>query len=532
MSTASESARESIDAEVERAARRRRTFAIIAHPDAGKTTLTERFLLEAGAIEVAGMVRARKGRRHATSDWMAMEQERGISMTTSVLQFEHGGCILNLLDTPGHQDFSEDTYRTLLAVDSAIMVLDAAKGIEEQTRKLFVVCRQRRIPLLTFINKFDQPGRDPLSLLDEIQKSLHIEAVPVTWPVGAGPDFAALFHRRDESLWGPSGNRLEGGDLRPAIWNEAQEHLSLLDSVGLSLDKKRFLAAEQTPVFFGSALKGIGVPALLDAIVDLAPGPRARQSNLGPIDPATREFSGLVFKIQANMDPRHGDRVAFIRICSGKFTKDMLLYHPKLQRRIRAARPHRFFAGSREGIQDAYPGDVIGLVNPGLFRLGDTVTEGTPLSFGSIPSFPPEQVAILRSREAVRRKQLLQGLAQLQEEGVLQLLRPLDDSTGSAMAAVVGPLQMDLVQSRLLAEYRVETEKSILSFTVARWIHGDGDISGLRLPNHRTMLVRDQSDQLMLLCESEWDLGTIVRDNPSFTFDTAPDISFKDNDAE
>jgi peptide chain release factor 3 len=525
-------ASESIDAELERASRRRRTFAIIAHPDAGKTTLTERFLLEAGAIDVAGMVRARKGRRHATSDWMAMEQERGISMTTSVLQFEHGGCILNLLDTPGHQDFSEDTYRTLLAVDSAIMVLDAAKGIEEQTRKLFVVCRQRRIPLITFINKFDQPGRDPLSLLDEIQESLHIEPVPVTWPVGAGPDFAALFHRFDEWLLGPSGNPLDVGDLRPAIWSEVREHLSLLEGVGLSFNKERFLAADQTPVFFGSALKGIGVSALLDALVEFAPGPRPRQSNIGPIDPVTTEFSGLVFKIQANMDPRHRDRVAFIRVCSGKFTKDMLLYHPRLQRQIRAARPHRFFAGSREGIQDAYPGDVIGLVNPGLFQLGDTVTEGTSMSFGSIPSFPPEQVAILRSKDAVRRKQLLQGLAQLQEEGVLQLLRPIDDSVSGAMAAVVGPLQMDLVQSRLLTEYTVETEKHVLPFTVARWIHGDKDISKLRLPTGRTMLVRDHAEQLMLLCESEWDLGFIVRDNPSFAFSAAPDISSKDNDIE
>ena len=524
-----------LESEILKQAARRRTFAIISHPDAGKTTLTEKLLLSANAIELAGSVRGRKGRRHATSDWMAMEQERGISMTSSVLQFEYGGCLLNLLDTPGHQDFSEDTYRTLFAVDSAIMVLDSAKGIEPQTRKLFEVCRRRRIPLLTFINKLDQPGRDPLGLLDEIEQMLAIRAAPLNWPVGAGPDFSGLYDLRlkrfvsgdhvPEPLADDVGQARFIEQVRPPVWGAFEQDLSLIAGLGLErLDTEAFRQGAETPVFFGTALKDAGVRPLLDALVELAPAPAGRTTSEGEVFPDSPEFSGLVFKIQANMDPRHRDRVAFVRVCSGRFSRDMEVYNPRLRRTLRAARLHRFFARERELVAHAYPGDIVGLINPGLIQLGDTLTGGGDFRFDRIPRFPPECAAFLEETDVSRRKRLHRGLEQLEEEGVLQVLRPAQDASHRPLVAVVGELQLDLVQSRLRTEYNVETERTPLPYEMARWLHADpAALGALDLPSTGAMLARDRNDRLIALFQSEWQLSHAVRRNPSVTFSTDPE---------
>ena len=368
---------------------RRRTFAIISHPDAGKTTLTEKLLLYAGSIDQAGAVRARRNQRQVVSDWMAIEQERGISVTSTVLQFEYGGCLFNLLDTPGHQDFSEDTYRTLMAVDSAIMVLDSAKGIEAQTRKLFAVCRKQRLPILTFINKLDQPGRSPLELLDEIEALLEIRAAPMNWPIGDGPDFQGVYDLQTSQML--LFERTSRGQARAPmvaaslpderlaqrfgqrVYSQLVEEVELLQGLGATYDVEEFRAGGLTPVYFGSAINNFGVEPFLNALIELAPPPGARASNQGPVAPTDPAFTGFVFKIQANMDPCHRDRMAFIRICSGRFEKDMTVFHTRLNRSVRMSRPHRLFAQKRETVDEAYPGDVIGLTNPGLFVVGDTV---------------------------------------------------------------------------------------------------------------------------------------------------------------
>jgi peptide chain release factor 3 len=529
---------EHTESEVLKQAARRRTFAIISHPDAGKTTLTEKLLLSGGAIDLAGAVRGRKGQRHATSDWMAMEQERGISMTSSVLQFEHAGCVLNLLDTPGHEDFSEDTYRTLFAVDSAIMVLDAAKGIEPQTRKLFEVCRRRRIPLITFINKLDQPCRDPLGLLDEIEQTLAIRAAPINWPVGTGPDFAGLYdlglkrfvsgdhvaNEGDEGL-DEKGHARFLGRVRSGIMDVFRQDLGLI--VGLDLDRldmERFRSGTQTPVLFGSALKDTGVRPLLEALVGLAPPPGTRTTTSGEVSPDSPEFSGLVFKIQANMDPRHRDRVAFVRICSGRFSRDMEVYNPRLDRTLRAARLHRFFAREREMVDQAFPGDIVGLINPGLIQLGDTLTGGSDFRFDPIPRFPPECAAYLRETDASRRKRLDRGLDQLEEEGVLQVFRLARNASPRPLVAVVGELQLDLVQSRLRTEYNVETERTRLEYRITRWLHGDPEaIAALELPATGSQLAYDRQGRPIVLFQSEWQLAHAVRDNSGVAFSTVPD---------
>ncbi len=525
-----------LEHEILKQAARRRTFAIISHPDAGKTTLTEKLLFYSNAIDLAGAVRGRKGQRRATSDWMAMEQERGISMTSSVLQFEYGGLVFNLLDTPGHQDFSEDTYRTLFAVDSAIMILDSAKGIEPQTLKLFEVCRRRRIPLLTFINKLDQPGREPLGLLDEIEQTLAIRVAPLNWPVGTGPDFAGLYDLRrgrflSADTVGGTGLDERGGSTipdraRPAALDAFREDLRLIEGLGLDrLDPGAFGRGEQTPVFFGSALRDYGIRPVLDALIEIAPAPTARVNTAAGEIPAVSEFSGLVFKIQANMDPRHRDRVAFVRVCSGRFSRDMTVYNPRLGRTLRAARLHRFFAGEREMAEEAFPGDIVGLINPGMIRLGDTLTAGATFEFDAIPRFPPEYTAYLRETDVTRRKQLLQGLSQLEEEGVLQVLRPELNRSPRPLVAVVGVLQLDLVQARLRAEYKVETERDPLPYKVSRWVHGRPEaVEAVILPSTGgAILARDSHDRPIALFRSDWELSYAVDKNPSLTFVTDPD---------
>ena len=423
-------------AELEREVARRRTFAIISHPDAGKTTLTEKLLLYAGAIELAGAVRGRKARRHATSDWMELEQERGISITSAALEFELEGRRMSLIDTPGHNDFSEDTYRALIAADSVVMVIDAANGVEDQTRKLFEVCRRHRLPILTFINKFDRPARDPLELLDDLERTLGIAAAPVNWPIGSAERFRGVYdiehqtlsrYQREaqgqyrvpvhlSSLDDPDAREMIGADQ----YAHVRESLDVIREAGTHFDLEAYRAGRQTPVFFGSALTNFGLEPFLQALVELAPSPQPRQSDGGVVAPTDERFTGFVFKIQANMDPRHRDRVAFVRVCSGRFTKDMVVSNSRLGTSLRASRAYRFFGRDRETISVAYAGDIIGLVNPGQFAIGDTLHSGAPLRFPDLPRFPAEHFGRIRLRDT-RYKQFDEGVRQLEEEGLMQV---------------------------------------------------------------------------------------------------------------
>jgi peptide chain release factor 3 len=514
---------------------RRRTFAIISHPDAGKTTLTEKLLLYAGAIDLAGAVRPKKSRQHAASDWMAIEQARGISITSSVLQFEHNGRLFNLLDTPGHQDFSEDTYRTLTAVDSAVMVLDGAKGIEPQTRKLFQVCRLRGIPILTFINKMDQPGRDPLQLLDEIEQELKITAAPMNWPVGDGPSFRGVYDRMSGRLLRYS--RGTGGQARSDGWASGlddedfraslpaedyarfRESLALLDAVGASFSDLEFRSGRLTPVYFGSALNNFGVEVFLEALAELAPPPQPRTSTAGPIIPEQDGFSAFVFKIQANMDPQHRDSMAFLRICSGRFERDMLVHHPRLGKRIRMTRLHRLFARERTTIDEAWPGDVVGVVNPGIFSIGDTLSSGESIEFERLPSFQPEHFASMRNFDMARSKQFRRGVEQLSEEGVVQVYYAPGSARREPILGAVGRLQFDVVASRMKEEYGVEVSLETLPYVAARWIQGPAEALGkVALPTSGVLEVRDRRGALVWLFSSAFELNYLKGKNPEVAF--------------
>ena len=477
----------STDAAVAAEAARRRTFAIISHPDAGKTTLTEKLLLYAGAVELAGSVRARANGRHSTADWLAIEQERGITVTSTALQFDHLGCRFNLLDTPGHRDFSEDTYRTLLAADGAVMVLDAARGIQQQTLKLFEVCRRQSLPIVTFINKLDQPAREPLELLDEIERALGLTAAPLNWPIGDGPAFQGVFDLRQGSLLrftrtergqrqapvvsGDIGDPAWSSTVGEAAWRRLQEDVALVTGVGGAFDRDRFRAGELTPVLFGSALTNFGVGPFLDALAELLPPPGSRPSDRGPVAPDDQAFTGFIFKIQANMDPRHRDRMAFLRVCSGRFRKDMDVFHPRLRRTVRLTRPHRLFGQDRETVEQAFPGDVVGLINPGLFAIGDTLCEGDPVQFASIPRFPPECFDRIENRSTGRHKQFHAGLVQLEEEGAIQVFFSLHGSREPILAAV-GDLQLDVTAARLRSEYGVDSVVDRLPYSSAWWVNG------------------------------------------------------------
>ncbi|MEX5219088.1 MAG: peptide chain release factor 3 [Nitrospira sp.] len=512
---------------------RRRTFAIISHPDAGKTTLTEKLLLYAGALHLAGAVQARSHQRRATSDWMELEQARGISITSTMLQFDYQGMLVNLLDTPGHQDFSEDTYRTLMAVDSAVMVLDGAKGIEPQTKKLFTVCRRRGIPILTFINKMDQPGRHPFDLLDEIEQTLGMTAVPFNWPIGEGAGFQGLYDLRERHVL--FFQRTAHNQRRAPMQVEAfphpslaatlgeaygplQEEIALVTGAGTSFDRTRFLAGELTPVFFGSALTNFGVEPFLNAFLQLAPPPGPRLTAQRLVQPTDEAFSGFVFKIQANMDPQHRDRMAFLRICSGRFEKDMMVYHARLGRKIRMTRPHRLFGRDRETIDEAYPGDVVGLVNPGLFAIGDTLCSTESLVFDPIPQFPPECFGVLQSTDISKYKQFQKGLKQLEEEGVMQVLLAPDHVRREPILAAVGELQFDVVVSRLKNEYGVAATVERLPYTCARWITGDPEkLARVYWPMDTLRLV-DRSGRAVMLFASERLLAYCMKENPAIQF--------------
>jgi peptide chain release factor 3 len=511
-------------------AARRRTFAIISHPDAGKTTLTEKFLLYGGALQSAGAVKARGGRRSATSDWMEMEQERGISITSTVLQFPYRDCVVNLLDTPGHRDFSEDTYRVLAAADAAVMVLDAAKGIEPQTLKLFEVCRARELPLLTFVNKWDRPGRDPLELLDEVERLLDIKTTPITWPVGIPGDFRGVIDRRTgeytrftrvargateapEELVSADRAAAEEG----SAWTRAIEEQELLDMTGAEHDDETFRAGMTTPVFFGSALTNFGVRILLDAVIDLAPAPADRPDSEGNGRALEEGFSALVFKVQANMDRSHRDRIAFARVCSGHFERGMVVKHATTGKPFATKYAHSVFGQERDTIEEAFPGDVIGLVNATDVRVGDTLFAGTKVTFPRIPSFSPEFFSTARVLDPGRFKQFNRGIEQLDEEGVVQVLRHPEIREQPPVLAAVGQLQFEVVANRMAHEFGAPIELGASRFTLARRTN-EASRSGLIKMNGVEVLRRSDGT-LLALFESKYWLNHLLANSPDLVLE-------------
>ena len=512
----------------------RRTFAIISHPDAGKTTLTEKLLLYGKAIHLAGAVRARRNQRTATSDWMAMERDRGISITSTVLQFPYKGRVVNLLDTPGHQDFSEDTYRTLMAVDSAVMVLDAAKGVEAQTRKLFEVCARRGVPIFTFVNKMDRPARDPLALLDEIETVLGMEPVPMNWPIGDGDNFLGVYDRETEDVHlfdrtvhnqtiSPEtvttidDPRIEKG-LSSFQYDDLMVNIGLMDELR-EFDEERVLRAEQTPVYFGSALTNFGVQLFLDDFVQYAPAPGAYPSDDGPVDPQETPFSGFVFKIQANMDPNHRDSVAFVRVCSGRFERKMTANHTRTGNNVRLSRPYRFFAEERQVVDEAYAGDIIGLpAGRRDFAIGDTITADGDFSFEPIPRFAPEHFARLILTDINKYKQFHKGLAQLETEGAMQVLYQTDRARREPILAVVGVLQFDVVQARLEGEYGVPTRLEPLPHGEARFVEGPEDVVDALPWEYGMMRTEDLDGRLVALFRSEFEVNYYTERHPDVRF--------------
>ena len=521
--------------------RKRRNFAIISHPDAGKTTLTEKLLLYGGAIQQAGAVKARGEQRKVTSDWMELEKQRGISITSTVLQFAYKDKTINLLDTPGHQDFSEDTYRTLAAADNAVMLEDAAKGLEPQTRKLFEVCRMRQIPIFTFINKMDRPGQEPLELLDEIESELGLLTFAVNWPIGSGELFRGVVERatKEVVLFSRAERGKQSNEIRlkindPELKNlveeelltKALEEIEILDEAGCDLNQELILSGELTPVFFGSAMTNFGVRPFLDNFLDLSQGPVARNSFDGPIVPTRESFSGFVFKLQANMDPKHRDRVAFVRVCSGRFEKDMTVQHARTGKQIRLSRPQKIFGQDRAVVDDAYPGDVIGLNNPGMFSIGDTLFIGPRVEFEGIPCFSPEIFSWLRNPNPSAFKNFRKGVNELREEGAVQILYDKDQSKRDPILAAVGQLQLEVVQHRLASEYGVETRLEPMGYQVARWVKGGWpalDEVG-RIFNCKT--VQDAWLRPVLLFKNEWNLNQLKEDHPEMELNSvAPVVS-------
>lgn len=511
----------------------RRTFAIISHPDAGKTTLTEKLLLFGGAIHLAGAVKAKKGGQSARSDWMAIEQQRGISVTASVMTFEYKNDTINLLDTPGHKDFSEDTYRTLTAVDSAVMVLDGAKGIEEQTLKLFEVCRLRDTPIITFINKMDRETKEPFELLDEIEKTLALDVCPITWPIGMGERFKGCFDLRNDTLTlfgsGQGSHIAESLQFKGADDPALEEHIpaielakfreevAMVKAVYPPFNKQSYLEGHLTPVFFGSAINNFGVQELLQAICDLAPSPRVQAAEPRNIAPEEPKFTGFVFKIQANMDKNHRDRIAFVRICSGKYTRGMKVLHVRTEKTLALNNPVLFLARERELAEEAWPGDILGIPGHGHLRIGDSLTEGEKLYFTGIPSFAPELFQRVRLEDPLKSKQLKAALEQLSEEGASQIFKPLDGSPW--IIGVVGQLQFDVIASRLQNEYGVKGSFESVSFTTARWLKAK-DKNQLQqfADKNKYNTAEDASGALTYLAPNAWNLQRIQQDFPDIEF--------------
>lgn len=521
--------------EIRNEADKRRTFAIISHPDAGKTTLTEKLLLYSGMVRTAGMVGARKNRKLATSDWMEMEQERGISITASAMQFPYKETVINVLDTPGHQDFCEDTYRTLTAADSAIMVIDAAKGVETQTRKLFEVCRLRRIPVLTFINKMDLPGRPPLDLMAEVEEVLTIQASPINWPIGSGRDFLGVVNRHTRqvllytrtSAGGAAKPELltlslDDPSLKPRmsdyVWDQLMHDLDLLDIAGNPFSKEEFQKGQVTPVFFGSALTNFGVEPFFDAFVDLAPSARGRLADTPDgrellVDPVDTPFSAYVFKLQANMNPRHRDSTAFLRVCSGKFDRDMVVKHHRTKAEVRLSRPHSMVAKERNTLDVAYPGDVIGIINPGVFQIGDTISVADGFNYKPLPQFQPEVFARVRPTDTTMRKSFDKGIEQLAKEGTIQILRSLDEL--EFFVAAVGKLQFDVLEFRLQNEYRVKPVVDMLPYESSAWLVGD--VETFKAPSD-ALVVKDLRNRPVVLFRSAWSKTFARERNPQHDF--------------
>ncbi|HEY1719573.1 MAG TPA: peptide chain release factor 3 [Verrucomicrobiae bacterium] len=544
---------------------RRRTFAIISHPDAGKTTLTEKLLLYGGAVQLAGSVTARKNQRATTSDWMELEKKRGISISSTVLQFDYDGFRINLLDTPGHKDFSEDTYRVLTAVDSVVMVIDSAKGIEPQTRKLFEVCRQRGVPIFTFMNKCDRPMKEPLALLDELEKVLSIGAFPVNWPIGNGADFQGVYDRQTKTMH--TFERVVGGkhrapvvvgglhdpevrgNLSEAEFSKTLEELEMLELAGESFDEAAVLAGNTTPVFFGSGVNNFGVQLLLDGFLKHAPGPKGRNalvvgqaSSLSSsqnksleldrqdacptkfITPENPAFSGFIFKIQANMDPKHRDRIAFIRVCSGKFDRDMTVHHSRSEKKVRLSSSHKLFGNERETVDEAYPGDVIGLVGHDSFGIGDTLTTDPKILYKEIPRFTPEAFSYLHNPNTGKYKQFRQGLDQLLQEGVIQALYLRNSSIKTPLLAAVGPLQFEVVQFRLESEYGAESRLEAAPWSVVRWLPTDikeEELDALSLPTG-ARLAYDIGKNPVVLFQNEWSANYFGETNKNTPLSALP----------
>ena len=506
---------------VAREAARRRSFAIISHPDAGKTTLTEHLLLLGGAIRMAGQVKARGEARRARSDWMKIEQERGISVTSAVMTFEYDARVFNLLDTPGHEDFSEDTYRTLTAADSAVMVIDAARGIESQTRKLFEVCRLRDIPIMTFINKMDREARDPLELLDEISDQLQLECAPMLWPSGMGLNFHGVYDlAHDEFLRFGSGERIAhddvAGALSPEVAARLDEDVALARGACPSFDLESYRTGHLTPVYFGSALKNFGVRELLDALARHAPPPRTQASRTRNVEPSDDEVTGFVFKVQANMDPNHRDRVAFLRLCSGEFTRGMKLKQSGTGKTMGVHNPILFFAQERETVDEAWPGDVIGIPNHGVLRVGDTLSESGTVIFTGIPNFAPEILRRVRLADPMKQKHLARALESLAEEGVIQVFRPLIGAQW--VVGVVGALQLDVLRSRLRAEYGLDADLEASPYDTARWITGPADEIEKFISFYREQMAEDRDCASVFLAKSNWELGYVSQKFPGLAF--------------
>ncbi|WP_028579474.1 peptide chain release factor 3 [Desulfogranum japonicum] len=511
---------------------KRRTFGIISHPDAGKTTLTEKLLLFGGAIKMAGAVKSRKTSNHATSDWMAVEKDRGISVTTSVMKFNYRDFEINLLDTPGHQDFSEDTYRVLTAVDSALMVIDSAKGVETQTTKLMEVCRMRNTPIITFINKLDRDGLDPLEILSDIEEKLQIECAPLSWPIGMGKGFKGVYnmYKKELNLFTPSQETrpedniiisdLEDPQLDKLLGIDAdklREDIELLEGAANPFEFEEYLKASQTPVFFGSAINNFGVRELLDAFVELSPAPSARETQSRMVDPEESEFTGFTFKIQANMDPAHRDRIAFFRICSGKFTRGMKVRHHRIGKDINLSNATVFMAQNRENIDEAYPGDIIGIHNHGTIKIGDTFTEKEELKFTGIPNFAPEHFRRVILRNPLKTKQLQKGLIQMAEEGAVQVFRPVLGN--DYVLGAVGVLQFEVTMTRLKAEYGVDAEYEPLNFSLARWVSCDNRQMLREFEKkNQANLAFDSEGHLSYLADGQWRL--------SHTMELFPDVVF------
>ena len=513
--------------------RRRRTFAIISHPDAGKTTLTEKLLLFGGAIQMAGSVKSRKAARHATSDWMALEKERGISVTSSVMQFPYSECIVNLLDTPGHADFSEDTYRVLTAVDSALMVIDCAKGVEERTIKLMDVCRLRDTPIMTFINKLDREGRAPIELLDEVESVLKIPCAPITWPIGMGSRLKGVYHllldevhifepgrnfsRQDSTIFKGLNDPALAGRIGAAALDELREELELVQGASHPFELDAYLAGRQTPVFFGSALNNFGVQLLLDFFVEYAPSPKSRTTTTRTVSPKEESLAGFVFKIQANMDPQHRDRVAFLRVCCGRYDAGMKMLHVRTGKEVRITNALTFMASDREIVETAYPGDVIGLHNHGTISIGDTFTAGEALSFTGIPNFAPELFRRARLRDPLKMKALQKGLAQLSEEGATQFFRPL--MSNDLILGAVGVLQFEVVAYRLKDEYGVESAFENVGVVTARWVRCNDakKLEEFRDKNAMNLSI-DAAGELVYLAPTRVNLQLTMERWPTITF--------------